>query len=266
MAMSPALAGLALGRGGWWAAWLTALWALCYCVEYTGARWFKSRFKRTWLAPFVAYCAVLAAAGIPFVALCPGVLRWAVWFTVLAAVAMLGAYLRRERSLWSNAAQVLAASSMAAVVYSFSDGVPEAERWAVRHIASTGTGAANVAATADFGVNLWPAYAISSVGLLAAAAFACMQFASVLFVKTMIRHRGEPAYYGASIGWCVLAAFAGFLVSPTLGILGLLLAAKATVAPPMAIRRNARPIVAGVLEAVSAVIGWVLIVWALWQS
>jgi len=44
----------------------------------------------------------LCVAGLPFVIMRPGALRWALSFVVLAGLSFLAAWLRRERSLWGN--------------------------------------------------------------------------------------------------------------------------------------------------------------------
>lgn len=82
--------------------WLFAAWVLCYCVQFSAARWFKSRFARRWMPPTIVYSAALCVVGLPFVIMRPGALRWAPSFVVLARLSFLAAWLRRERSLWGN--------------------------------------------------------------------------------------------------------------------------------------------------------------------
>ena len=75
MAMTPALGGdiASVAYDGFSAApwWLTACWLLCYCVQFSAARWFKSRGSRRWLRQPLVYCAILCAVGVPFVATHP---------------------------------------------------------------------------------------------------------------------------------------------------------------------------------------------------
>lgn len=99
-----ALAALALLTGGVNAdtVWLFAAWVLCYCVQFSAARWFKSRFARRWMPPTIVYSAALCVVGLPFVIMRPGSLRWAPSFVVLAGLSFLAAWLRRECSLWGN--------------------------------------------------------------------------------------------------------------------------------------------------------------------
>lgn len=236
LALSPALGGLLVGRGGWMAVWLVALWALCYCVQFTAARWFKSHFRRTYIAPAFIYSAVLAATGIPFVILHPTILWWAPWMAVLVALSWLAAYRREERSLWSSLTVVAASSTMALVVYQYSS--------ATAH-------STNISDD------------LLHTGVPLAVAFLAMQIASVLFVKTMIRERGSLSYFVASVSWCVIIAFAGWCWYWQWGVLGLLLIIKAVIFPMIDRQRRLRPIVAGIAESVGAVVGFVLIVWPL---
>ncbi|MFR7425972.1 MAG: hypothetical protein ACLUUF_03765 [Bifidobacterium pullorum] len=87
---------------------------------------------------------------------------------VCAGISFLGAWLRRERSLWANAAAVIATSMMAYVVYAF-DAPDLLER--------------------------------TGMGLALAGMFALTQFGSVLYVKTMIRERRNNRYLVASWIW-----------------------------------------------------------------
>ena len=96
--------------------WLAVAWACCYCVQFSAARWFKSRFRTRYVRPALTYLGALGAIGMPFVVLHPGVLRWAPLYIALAAGSMLGAWMRREHSLWANACAVLASSAMPLVM------------------------------------------------------------------------------------------------------------------------------------------------------
>ena len=148
--------------------WLTGAWLLCYCVQFTAARWLRSRFQRRYLPPVLTYAALLAVAGVPLLAMHPLILVWAPLYAVCAGVSFLCAWLRRERSLWANAAAVIATSMMAYVVYAF-DAPDLLER--------------------------------TGMGLALAGIFMLTQFGSVLYVKTMIRERRNNRYLAASWIW-----------------------------------------------------------------
>lgn len=78
MVLSPAVAGIVVAwayRGfAWTPWWLLICWLLCYCVQFSAARWFKSHGARRWMLQPLVYCIVLCAVGLPFVVLHPGIL------------------------------------------------------------------------------------------------------------------------------------------------------------------------------------------------
>ena len=90
MVLSPAVAGIVAAwayRGfAWTPWWLLICWLLCYCVQFSAARWFKSHGAHRWMLQPLVYCIVLCAVGLPFVVLHPGILAWAPPFAVLAAM------------------------------------------------------------------------------------------------------------------------------------------------------------------------------------
>ncbi|WP_033516556.1 YwiC-like family protein, partial [Bifidobacterium cuniculi] len=240
--LMPSLAAwLALGPT-WTSTWLVALWALCYCLQFTAARWFKARFRRRWLAPVAVYAAVLVAAGLPFLILHPGTLRWAPIYMVLCAGSMLGAWLRREHSLWANACAVLASSTMPLMI-----------GWFGSHASP---------ATAALGRTLsWPwlpAAAFPGPALAIAVTFALELYGSVLFVKTMIRERGDRRYLAASWTWHLLLCAAGFAMGPWYALLAIVLLARATLMPLAGARRKVPTKVVGMVECVCITLTFVV--------
>ncbi|MBW3090876.1 MULTISPECIES: YwiC-like family protein [Bifidobacterium] len=232
MALLPALAGMIAGGTNAVTVWLFAAWVLCYCTQFTVARWLKSRFARRYAPPVAVYTVLLAAAGLPFVIFHPAVLWWAPLYATLAALSFVAAWLRRERTLWGNSVAILAACTMAMAVGSF------------------GTHAADAK---------YPA--LANGGLPAAIVFLLTQFGSVLFVKTMIRERGNRGYLWASWIWhgtLLVAAFGlwgllGFrrlFVMPAIVCLWLL--ARAIAMPLIARQRNIKPIAVGLVEMASS--------------
>ena len=77
MALLPALSGMVVGGVDGGRLWLTGAWLLCYCVQFTAARWLRSRFQRRYLPPVLTYAALLAIAGVPLLAMHPLILVWA---------------------------------------------------------------------------------------------------------------------------------------------------------------------------------------------
>lgn len=235
MALSPALAGLVLGtahagRLSLATLWLFVCWTLCYCVEFTAARWLKSRGNRRYLPPVVGYGLALALIGVPFVTLHPTILLWAPPFALLAAGAFAAAWLRRERSLWGNAVAVIAACLMAPLAYAYSFAVPSQDH-------------------------------LFSFGMMLALVFFAVEFGSVLFVKTMIRERGKRTYLIASWLWHVAFLLLP-LPAPIVVAAGVLLA-RAIALPLIARCHRVKPLVTGMVEMVVNIIVFagVLLAW-----
>jgi len=74
----------------------------------------------------------------------------------------------------------------------------------------------------------------------------------VPYVKSLIRERDDPRVLRASIGYHVVAAVAGALVDPLLGVVGALLAVRAWLVPHRWPR--ARPAVIGAGEVVATLV------------
>ena len=126
MVMLPAVAGFFIGEPNLDTLWLLATWAVCYCVQFSAAHWFKAHFSRRYLPPMLTYAVALIVIGLPFLITHTGILRWAPLYIVLVALSMLSSWLRKERSLWGNAVSVIAASAMATVIASFGSTVETA--------------------------------------------------------------------------------------------------------------------------------------------
>lgn len=236
----PSLAAWAATGPTWTSTWLVALWAVCYCVQFTASRWCKSRFRRRYLTPMLTYALILAAAGVPFLVLHPAILWWAPIYAVLCGVSLLASWMRRERSLWSNLAAVLASSAMAVVVAPFGSRCPAPS--------------ATDRLTWPVAPALFP-----GVGVEIAVSFALALFGSVLFVKTMIRERGRRGYLHASWTYHAVLVAVGFLCDVFYGVLALALFARA-VALPLVARRRPVPVKAvGITESVMSLLMLVLI-------
>lgn len=200
--------------------------------------------------PTLVYAAALAAAGVPFVILPPGILIWAPLYVVLCALSLLSSWLRRERSLWANLCAVLAASTMAIVI------VPFGSKYA----------ATSASATDHFPThfpthfpNVHDAAMFTGLGIEIAAGFALALFGSVLFVKTMIRERGRRVYLHASWTYHALLVAVGYLDGWVYMVLALLLLARAVALPLIARRRKAPAKVVGVTETIASLLMLILI-------
>ena len=258
MALMPALTGFLVPLIGGWPAvnpgsiittiWLIVCWTLCYCVEFTGARWLKSRCAARYRPPVVGYAVVLLLAGVPFVVLHPGILAWAPAYVVLAAIAAYAAWRRRERTLWANAAAVVASCLMVDLTLFYTTDAP--------------TGIPT----------------ISLHGMVLFQCYAAVQFGSVLFVKTMIRERGRREYLAASWVWHfgMLASWGyggtqalaaaglqtqrGGLQAALLIALAALLLARAVALPLIARRRPVPPMITGMVESVASLVTFVCLI------
>ena len=247
MALLPAIAGVVMVGASAANLWLLVLWALCYCTQFTATRWVKSRFQRRYLTPMVTYGVILAMLGVPFVVLHPRVLIWAPLYVAALALSMLAAWRRQERSLWGNAVAIVAACAMAVVTASFGADV------------EAGVMPLSEGAPLErYLANVYPLF--PRVGVFATVLFAVTQFGSVLFVKTMIRERGNRPYLIASIAWHVVLTVAGFLLFPMLGYLALVLLARAAALPLASRAKPIKPIVTGLVELFTSLLSFAVIV------
>ncbi|WP_226805785.1 YwiC-like family protein [Bifidobacterium eulemuris] len=247
MALLPAIAGVVLAGANPTNLWLLVLWLLCYCTQFTAARWVKSRFRKRYRLPALGYGAVLVVLGVPFVVMHPRVLIWAPLYVVLLALSMLAAWRRQERTLWGNAVAIIAACAMAVVTASFGADVEAG-------VMPMSEGAP----LEQYLTNVYPPF--PRIGVLAAVLFALTQFGSVLFVKTMIRERGNVPYLVASIAWHVGMVVGGFVLHPALGGTALVLLARAVALPLIANKRTLKPIVPGLIELFASLLTFVMII------
>lgn len=275
MALLPAFAGMVIAGATMRTIWLLAAWILCYCVQFTASRWIKSRFARRYAPPVAAYTMLLAAVGLPFLIIYPGIFRWAPIYAALAAASFAAAWLRRERSLWGNAVAILAACLMATIIVSFA-GPQSSCAATTSHTAHT---AACLAHARDefnlFARHLptpatwWSPLALPVTGIIASIIFALEQFGSVLFVKTMIRERGNRTYQWASWLWHAvllgITVTAGFLaglgwtaILP--GIASVWLLARAIALPILARQCTIKPVVTGMIEMISSLLIFVTVI------
>ena len=228
--------------------WLAVAWACCYCVQFSAARWFKSRFRTRYVRPALTYLGALGAIGMPFVVLHPGVLRWAPLYIALAAGSMLGAWMRREHSLWANACAVLASSAMPLVMQPYG---------------AHATPAMQLNGDTLPSVHSWfPEGTFAQPALMLSLAYTAMLGGSVLFVKTMIRERGKWTYLTASWIWHAVICTAGFAASPWLGAAGALLLARAVAMPLVARVRRVPAKTTGITESIASLLCFVLIICA----
>ncbi|WP_258186166.1 YwiC-like family protein [Bifidobacterium sp. UTBIF-78] len=280
MALLPAIAGVVIAGPGVDTIWLLVAWIICYCVQFSAARWLKSRCSPRYLPPALVYTVALAIVGVPFLITHAGILRWAPLYIVLAAASMAAAWLRKERSLWGNTVAVIAASTMTVVIDSFT---PRPQCTCLKPVIPVRVDASTslscnpdtvYAAVRDmpaierlFDLQAWwPEGALPPEGLVATLLFAVTQFGSVLFVKTMIRERGKRGWLWASWIWhgalfATAMMFQAMALNPMHNLSTLLtliaaaaLLARAIALPLVARTRTIKPMIVGVTECFSSLL------------
>ncbi|WP_094730704.1 YwiC-like family protein [Bifidobacterium hapali] len=269
MALLPSIAGVIIGGANITTLWLLAAWILCYCVQFTAARWMKSHYARRYAPPVLIYTVLLALVGLPFVIIHPGILRWAPLYIVLAAASFAAAWLRRERSLWGNAVAIVAACIMTTIIISFAGPqiscAPQIAACLAHARAEFDQFARHLPTIATW----WSPLALPAIGIIASVMFALEQFGSVLFVKTMIRERGNRTYQWASWLWhavlfgiAILASLfsLGWITAIPVIVTNLWLLARAIALPILARRRTIKPIVTGMVEMVSSLLIFVTVI------
>ncbi len=222
---------LAVGalRGGprWVHLWLLVAWLLAYLAFQATATWLRSGRKARYRPPVVAYAAATGVVGGGLLLAEPQLVRWGVVYAPLLAVSLTFSARRDERALANDVVTIAAASVMAVVAYGLAhdDGA-----W----LPGTATGRAWVVCAAVL------AYLVGTA----------------LYVKTMIRERGNRAMYRASVGYHAAAAVA-FTPVPAVAAFCWATTLRAALVP----RRwpRARPLAVGLGEiAASVVLGLVL--------
>ena len=195
---------------------LTAVWFLGYFAFFAAGLWLKAAPRRrpALVPPLRTYAVAAAALGALTLALDPGLLRWAPLFLPPLAIGLVASARRDERSLWSGLATSIGSSLMVLVAYDAGGGTDWARAWLL-----TGILAAYFAGT-------------------------------VLYVKTMIRERGDERFQWLSALAHAAATVAMTWVDPWLVLVFALLTIRAAVLPAYRLS----PKVVGIGEVVATVV------------
>ena len=280
MVLFPSIAAMIVGGSDWRGIWVTASWALCYCLQFCTTRWLKSNRQQRYLKPMLGYAGILLVfGGIPLLLTTPGLLRWAPAYLMLLMISLLAAKLRRERSIWANAAAIIASCMMPIIICSLS-------MTQIRdHCSSTGTASTNHLAacsesvrnyqsiisipdasqgiwSTEFARAWWPEGSAPTIGIVLAAIFSLTQFGSVLFVKTMIRERGKRWYLAVSWVWHIALLMASWQMGTSLICLAATLLARAVALPLIAKTHTIKPLVVGMVELATSLLVLVIGVYA----
>ncbi len=219
MLVAPPVVGALVAGPRWQHALLLLVWLVGFCAYNAAGLWLKARRRPRWLPPVRAYGAATVVLGGLLVATAPSLLTWALAYAPLLAASLGYSARRDERSLANDLLTVVAAGLMVVVAA----GVP---------VAAGPTGAGTWFPGAD-DAHAWAL----------AATFVAYFAGTVLYVKTMIRERGNRAMLRSSVlfhaalpvlllGTAALVPAVGRLLPvPTLAVLLALLAVRAVVVP-----------------------------------
>lgn len=187
-------------------------WLVGYLAFFAAGLWLRSRRKPRYWPPVRAYGALAVALGLVVVAIELDVLRWAIVFVPLLAVSLWCSWRRADRTLLNDGVTVLAACLMTVVV------------------AGVGEHGGRAGIPGSAGLAWLPGADQARPWVLAGLLFAYFA-GTVLYVKSMIRDRGNRGRYALSVAFhaavCVPAVAAG----PWLGLLFVVLAGRAAVVP-----------------------------------
>lgn len=229
----PVIVGLILhGRTApltWYLLPLSACWVLGYLAFNAVTVWLKTAAKRrrAQLPPVLAYGSASLLFGLLAVAMAgPRLLGWVVPFSVLIVPALWLAALRKERTALSGGLTTAAASVMVVVVQFVSP---------LDFLAAWGTEPARLAT------------------LFSGLTFGYL-FGTVFHVKGLIRERGKPGWFLASVGWHLAAT----VTSAVLTVLGqaswawsvffALATVRAWALPRINEQRRVKPLTIGLVE------------------
>jgi hypothetical protein len=187
-------------------------WLVGYLAFFAAGLWLRSRAKRRYWPPVRTYGILTVALGLVVVAVEPEVLRWAVVFLPLLAFSLWCSWRRADRSLLNDGVTVLAACLMTVVAAGFAERTGEP-------------------GTPDLAGLAWLPGADQGRPWVLAGLLLAYFAGTVLYVKTMIRDRGDVGRYRLSVVYHALVCVPAAVASPWLGALFVALAIRAAVVP-----------------------------------
>ena len=174
---------------------LALLWFLGYFAFFAAGLWLKARRKVRYRPPVVVYSLACVPLATVVLLLEPGLAVWGLVLAPLLVVGLVLAAARKDRALLSGLVTTIAASLMTAVAYDAGDGTDWTRAW------------------------------------LLTATMAAYYVGTLLYVKTMIRERGNRGYVVASVTFHALATSFLLPVSWWLGLVFAALTLRAALAP-----------------------------------
>lgn len=184
MLVIPLLLGVVASGPTWVHLPLAVVWVLGYFAFYAVGLWLKSRLKKKYFPPVRAYVIALIVPAVAVLLLQPALVVWSLPFAPLIAISLWCSYQRRDRSLLNDGVTVLAACLMLPVAYSAGlphTPLPDVAGW-----------------LGQPGPVGWPAV-WAATGLVLA-----YFLGTVLYVKSLIRRRGDRRFLAASVGYHAL--------------------------------------------------------------
>lgn len=221
MLAMPLIVGILAGGPAWVDLPLTVFWFSGYLAFHATGLWLRSGRRSRYLPPVRAYAVLAAGLGVLTIVLDQGLVRWVPLFVVPLAAGLVASARRADRSLWSGIATSVGSSFMVLVAYDAGGGTDWARAWMLTAVVA--------------------AYFVGTV----------------LYVKTMIRERGDQRYHLLSALTHGAATVATAWVSPWLLAVFALLTIRAAVLPAYQISPKAigiGEILTTVLVAVTALL------------
>ena len=177
---------------------LLLAWLVGYCAFFAAGLWLRSRGKRRYWPPVRTYGVLTVVLALVVIAVQPDAAHWVVVFLPLLAFSLWCSWRRADRSLLSDGVTVLAACLMTVVAAGFGQRIGKPQAPGLAELAWL--------PGADQG-RTWVL-----AGLLLA------YFAgTVLYVKTMIRHRADAGRYRLSVMYHAAVCVPATLRKPVVG-------------------------------------------------
>lgn len=195
MLAGPLVVGVVAAGPAWVHLPLALLWFLGYFAFFATGLWLRSRRKARFRPPVLVYSLLcLPLVGVVLL-MQPGLWVWGLVFAPLLLAGLVLAAERKDRTLLSGLATTVAASLMTAVAYDAGDGSDWSRAWTLTVV------------------------------------MAAYYVGTLLYVKTMIRERGNRAYVVASVAFHALATVILVPVSWAVALVFAVLTVRSAVAP-----------------------------------
>jgi len=188
---------------------LLTTWLVGYLAYFAAGLWLRSRRKPRYWPPVRAYAITAVVLAALLLSVHPALAWWAPVFAPLLAASLWFSARRSDRSLANDAVTVVAACLMTVVAW--------------------GLGGAGEA-TAE-GPLAWLPGATAPHAWLLAGVLLTYFAGTVLYVKTMIRERGNRRMWWASVVYHAAVVVPTAWVDPALGALFVVLATRAALVP-----------------------------------